>query len=160
MSKVVERSLAELFLPWLERYNRLSVTQYAYRRGKGYRDVLLVNVCSWLVAFEQRRGVLLYCSDVSGAFDRVPTDRLLQKLFLSGINPKVFLVLANWLRARKSAVVVNGSQSVWSELSNQVYQGTVLGPPLWNVYFRDIEALHCGTSTSGTLMFQLESVDL
>jgi hypothetical protein len=88
--------------------------------------------------FEQRKAVLLYCSDVSGAFDRVSSDRLVRKLFISGMHPKLFKLLCHWLHGRKSCVNVRGKQSGWNTLSNQVYQGTVLGPTLWNIFFADI----------------------
>ena len=78
--------------------------------------MLLLNVATWLQAFEHREAVLLYCSDVSGAFDRVPSDRLRQKLFLTGMHPKLFAVLSDWLRGRESSVVVKGSESEWGAL--------------------------------------------
>ena len=34
-------------------------------------------------------------------------------------------------------VVVGGAYSVQADLANMVYQGTVWGPPLWNVFFED-----------------------
>jgi hypothetical protein len=101
--------------------------------------VLLINVSEWLLIFENLQGVLLYCSDVSGAFDKVPSSRMQQKLFLSGIHPKLFRLVSNWLEGRESAVVVKGSESEWQCITDQVLQGTVLGPLLWNLYFFDIE---------------------
>ena len=34
-------------------------------------------------------------------------------------------------------VVVGGSQSTRQQLADSVFQGTVLGPPLWNVHYAD-----------------------
>ena len=130
LSKVVERLLANMVLPFLELTSQLSTKQFAYRRGWGYKDVLLINVCEWLALFEERKGVLLYCSDVSAAFDRVSTERLRQKLFLTRIHPKIFGVLWSWLEQRKSVVLVQACQPEEVQISNQIYQGTVLGPPL------------------------------
>jgi hypothetical protein len=39
---------------------------------------------------------------------------------------------------RQAEVVVNGVSSVIHVLSEQVYQGTVFGPPRWNVFFKDV----------------------
>ena len=36
-----------------------------------------------------------------------------------------------------SCVVVSGAKSVEETLANSVFQGTVLGPPLWNVFYAD-----------------------
>ena len=46
-------------------------------------------------------------------------------------------MLASWLRQRSAHVVVGGMQSDTIAMSNMVYQGTVLGPILWNVFFED-----------------------
>ena len=35
-------------------------------------------------------------------------------------------------------VVVQGSKSKQFVIANQVYQGTVLGPPAWNIFVRDV----------------------
>ena len=79
----------------------------------------------------------LYCSDVSGAFDRVETQRLLQKLWRKGVRGKLYSVVESWLQTRKAFVAVEGAFSQATDLRNMVYQGTVWGPPLWNTFFED-----------------------
>ena len=74
---------------------------------------------------------------MSGAFDRVPTDRLLQKLHRKGVTGKVFKFLGSWLEEREAVVVVDGVHSKTACLQNMVFQGSVWGPPLWNAYFAD-----------------------
>ncbi len=111
--------------------------QDAYGQGKSHRDALAVNVFAWLLKLEEGDIVALYCSDVSGAFDRVRRDRLLAKLSASGIHPTILRFLASWLEDRKSVVVVNGDSSAERILANSVFQGTVLGPPLWNLFYLD-----------------------
>ena len=46
-------------------------------------------------------------------------------------------VLASWLSARKANVAVGGKFSRDMVLRDMVYQGIVLGPPLWNLFFED-----------------------
>ena len=79
----------------------------------------------------------VYCSDVAGAFDKVPSGRLAEKLQAKGVTTKVFNVLVSWLEYRYAVVVVDGVYSKQTTLTNMVYQGTVWGPPLWNTYFED-----------------------
>ena len=38
-------------------------------------------------------------------------------------------------------MVVNGARSEEFVLANTVFQGTVLGPPLWNSFFRDVSSV-------------------
>ena len=70
-SKVVERAIGSLLLPWLECTEAYGFNQYAYTKRRGDKDVVTVDVCSWLLLLEQGLAVGVFCSDVSGAFDRV-----------------------------------------------------------------------------------------
>ena len=137
LSKVVERAIGSLFVPWMEQTEAFGPHQYAYTKGKGYKDVLMVNVCNWILLLEQGFLVGVYCSDVSGAFDRVSCERLCSKLRTLGLHPDVVGFLASWLEDRASQVVLGGSASAAEPLQNSVYQGTVLGSPLWNAFYAD-----------------------
>ena len=137
LSKVVERAVGSLVLPWLESTEAYGPHQYAYARGKSYKDVLAVNVCSWILLMEQGLAVGLYCSDVKGAFDKVERDRLVAKLQRLGLHPDALGFLCSWLEDRLSKVVLGGDSSALERLANSVFQGTVLGPPLWNTFLAD-----------------------
>ena len=111
--------------------------QYAYSRGPSYHDILFVNICSWISDMELGWLVGVYCSDVAGAFDRVDRQRLCNKLRVSGFHPKVIAFLMSWSENRTSRVVLGGVHSLDEILANSVFQGTVLGPFLWNIYDAD-----------------------
>ena len=64
-------------------------------------------------------------------------ERLVAKLKAKMVHPNVVAVLASWLRPRRAHVVVEGQQSSELALANTVFQGTVLGPMLWNLFFED-----------------------
>ena len=103
----------------------------------GHRDALALNVLRWITALSRGSRVGLYCSDVSGAFDRVPTRRLIEKLRLKGVHPQIVKLIGSWLEDRTAIVIVDGRSSQPTVLANSVFQGTVWGPPLWNVYYED-----------------------
>ena len=65
------------------------------------------------------------------------SDRLVNKLAAKGVRGRILQVLKSWLEKRYAVVVVDGQYSTNKTLQNMVYQGTVLGPPLWNTYFED-----------------------
>jgi hypothetical protein len=125
ISKVVERLLGKLFLPYLDKSGAFGLNQFAYRRKHSFMDVLALNVMAWITAFGNHLRVGLYCSDVSGAFDRINTKRLLQKLKMKGLHPSILEILSSWLKERQFTVIVDGSKSKWHNLGNSVYQGTV-----------------------------------
>ena len=136
LAKVVERSVGQTFVPWLGAH-AFGEHQYAYSAGKSHRDVLAVNVCSWLLLLEEGCAIGLYCSDVSGAFDRVDRERLCSKLHACGLPSLAVAFLESWLENREASVIVSGSKSANMPLTNSVYQGTVLGPPFWNTFYAD-----------------------
>ena len=137
LSKGMERFLGKLFLPYLECANVFGENQYAYRPARGARDAILVLVTTWLLAFARGKKLGLYCSDVSGAFDRVDSIRLCTKLYQYGIHFRIVRMIGSWLAQRTAEVVVGGSRSRKIQMKDMVYQGTVWGPPLWNLYFAD-----------------------
>ena len=137
LSKVVERVLGRFWMPFLEATQAYGPNQFAYTSERGCRDLLLLNLLNWLWNLHLGRKVALYCSDVKGAFDRVDSHRLLEKLRQKGVSGSFLKVVSSWLEERTAQVVVEGAHSDIAGLNDSVYQGTVWGPPLWNVYFED-----------------------
>ena len=87
-------------------------------------------VMTWIIGFDSLREFGVYCSDVSGAFDRVSRHRLLRKLRAKGLHDVALGFLASWLQSRTAHVVVEGATSGAMALDHMVFQGTVWGPPL------------------------------
>ena len=137
ISKAVERVIGRLFLPKLQASGVFGSKQFAYSTGRSHLDALALSALSWLLSLERGHLVALYCSDVSGAFDRVCEPRLVSELERSGLHPRILALLKSWLEPRQSVVVLDGCSSAPQPLTNSVYQGTVLGSPLWNVHYAD-----------------------
>ena len=137
ISKVAERVIACLFVPQLISTGACGRNQFAYMPERGARDALAQLVLTWISLFGNNRKIVVYCSDVSGAFDNVNSRRLLRKLCARGVPMEMLLVIQSWLYERKARVAVGGKFSRNMNIHNMVYQGTVLGPPLWNVYYAD-----------------------
>jgi exonuclease III len=137
ISKVAERAIAELFITGKHNDRLFGANQFAYGKGRGGRDALAYLTLKWILALAHGHKVSVFCSDVAGAFDRVKSDRLVAKLRAKGIHPTFVAVVESWLVGRTANVIVEGKKSRAMELSNMVFQGTVLGPPLWNIFFAD-----------------------
>ena len=143
LSKVVERLLLPLIEPHISRTVAFGPNQFAYTKCRGARDALAYLTMSWLLALNRRKKVAVYCSDVSGAFDRVRAERLLEKLRCKGVHPTMVALTESWLQQRTAHVVVEGHFSDKMVLKNMVFQGTVLGPSLWNLFYEDARrAIH------------------
>ena len=142
LSKVAERILSPHFLPILEQ-RAFGADQFAYRKGHRSRDAVMFYALSWILSLECGYKVGVYASDVSAAFDRVSSTRLMKKLRSFGLSSKILAVIESWLRDRQGYVVVAGKKSRRLTLCNMVFQGTVWGPSLWNAFFGDcVLALH------------------
>ena len=137
LSKVVERLLKSLYIPYVTSISGFGPRQFAYTVGRGARDALALMVLTWVQALAAGKRIAVYCSDVSGAFDQVPMQRLVAKLHAKGIHPKLVEVLSSWRRQRTAQVVVGGKCSDEMALCDMVFQGTVAGPSLWNLFFED-----------------------
>ncbi len=135
LSKVVERVLAIFFIPRLDYFS--GDCQFAYRKGRGARDAVALYVLSWINLMNGGWKIGIYCSDVAGAFDRVSSARLLDKLACVGLPASILGVIRSWLRERGAHVIVGGVSSRKSLLRDMVFQGTVWGSSLWNLFFSD-----------------------
>ena len=137
LSKVAER----LLLPMLETHISHTVAfgpnQFACANGRGARDALAYLTMSWILALNRRKKVAVYCSDVSDAFERVRAERLPEKLRSKGVHPALVSLAGSWLQQRSAQVVVEGQRSDKMLHMNMVFQGTVLGPTLWNFFYED-----------------------
>ena len=126
-----------LYQPFLSETIAFGPRQFAYTAGRGARDALATLVLTWIWALAGGSKVAVYCSDVSGAFDRVSCKRLVQKLKHKGLHPDIAAVLASWLCQRRATVVTGRTGSKVMALTKMVFQGTVTGPDLWNLFFED-----------------------
>ncbi len=140
LSKVAERVLRVPLVSFFEAVNAYGDTQFAFRKNIGCHDLLLILLCSWLLAFQERQKVGVFLSDIAGAFDRVDAEKLVAKLRGLGVSDVFVDLLASYLAPRSAKVAVNGADSQKITLSNMIYQGTVLGPNLWNVFFADVRS--------------------
>ena len=137
LSKVVERLFLLMVTPFITTRGLSGLNQFAYTKKRGARDVLALLALKCVAILDKGRKVAIYCSDVAGAIDRVSSKRLLDKLEAKGIDSKVIKVIGSWLESRRASVVVAGESSTPFCIQDMVYQGTVLGPQLWNLFFED-----------------------
>ena len=128
--------------------------QLAFSTGLSACDLVTMLMLSWILAVCIGKKVGAYLSDISGAFDRVFKPYLVAKLQACGVGPTFLNFLDAYLSPRKGQVLVQDARSDAIEIENNVFQGTVLGPPLWNTFFADVSA-HAGSTGGREAMFAM-----
>ena len=88
----MERMLTPSFIPFLSTQSHFGRNQFAYQKERGARDALAFLVLDWIMSMNKRRKVGVYCSDVSGAFDRVEMHRMVQKVRATGLHEQMIAV--------------------------------------------------------------------
>ncbi len=76
--------------------------------------------------------------DLSKAFDTMPHDIVVAKLYTYGMSQETVTLLASYLRNRKQRVKVGNCKRDCESLSKGVPQGSIMGSILFNLFLNDI----------------------
>ncbi len=134
---MIERAIGNPLLRHLDQFG-YGANQWGFKKISSSRNLVLVCISSWILAICSGKKVGAYLGDIAAAFDRVCKEYLLAKLYSVGVSELFLDFLNSYLEPRIGYVTVEGAMSEAMQLCNMVFQGTVLGPPLWNVFFHDI----------------------
>lgn len=136
--KMLEHIIAVHITSFLDDHHILSPFQHGFR--KGFSTVTqLVSVVHHIASVLDKAGqVDILFLDFSKAFDRVPHDKLINKLQALGIPNYLVSWISAYLIGRKQYVEVSGSTSHHLPVNSGVPQGSVLGPLLFLIYCNDI----------------------
>ena len=137
LSKIAEHVIGKYLIDYL-RKNSFGPNQWAFTPGRSARDLVTCLVMKWILAFCKGLKVGAYLSDITGAFDTVCKEHLMAKLQAAGVGEKCLKFMNSYLETRIGRVVVEGEMSDDMVIDNSVFQGTVLGPTLWNLFFADV----------------------
>ena len=81
-------------------------------------------------------GILL--TDLSKAFDCLVHDLLIVKLNAYGFDQNSLHLLNDYLTNRYQRIRIGSNYSPWREIFNDVPQGSIFGPTIFNIYLSDL----------------------
>ena len=111
--------------------------QHGFRAGRSWLSQIHDQITGLL---EDNQNVDVIYLDFAKAFDKLDIKITLQKLYNLGIGGKLFDWIESFLTNRKQRVVVDSAISDEVTVISGVPQGSVLGPLLYLILLRDIDA--------------------
>ena len=131
-------------------FKLISPSQFGFRPNNSTPQQLLLFLSDIFNSFEAKRRIDAVYIDFKKAFDSVPHQELLLKLWSYGITGSLWLWFRAYLSSRLQKVTINHCSSDLLPVVSGVPQGSILGPILFLLFVNDIP--DC-LSTSKLLLF-------
>ena len=135
-SKIFERHMSEQISEYAKSF--LSPYMFGYRKGHSTEQCVMIMIEKWKKALDEQKVAGAVLTDLSKAFDCLPHDLLIAKLYAYGFEKSACNFILDYLSDRTQRTKVDGEYSSYRTLKYGVPQGSILGPLLFNLFMNDI----------------------
>lgn len=138
-SRILERIIRHKVMEFINSNELLSDSQHGFRKGRS-TDTLMINFYDYVTErIDSNMIIDAIFFDFAKAFDTIPHDLLINRLYTHGISGSLLKWIKHFLDNRSQTVKINTSTSNVLSVSSGVIQGSVLGPTLFNIFINDID---------------------
>ena len=156
VSKVLESIVCEQLLAHCFSTDCIPDEQFGFLPKRSTVWQLLTILEEWEQTLDEGGHVHACFLDVAKAFDRVDHGLLLQKLSSIGLTGITLTWFQSYLSERSICTTVDSVRSSLRRITSGVPQGSVLGPLLFVIFFRDLPAAvrsSCALFADDTLLY-------
>ena len=146
--KVLERPIYNNIIDHV--FSSISDFQFGFLQHHSTIHQLLLFLSTIFNSFDQRSQTDCIYLDLRKAFDTVPHNELLFKLWSISITGSLWELFGSYLLSRSQCVSINNSLSDKLPVISGVPQGSILDPILFIIYINDLPST---VSSSTILMF-------
>ena len=139
--KTFERILCMRLDYWAEKFEKISPSQYGFRKGKGTQNCISLLACELQNTFSEKSICLATFLDIESAYDDVDISILCDTLLQLGVPCKLVNILWSLMYKRELYFTINGIFKEFRCAYKGLAQGSVLSPLLYNLYTSQIDSL-------------------
>lgn len=140
-AKLLEKTLKERSIHFLETNNLLSSNQYGFRENKNTELAIAELTKTIIENINNDKKTIGIFLDLTKAFDTINHKKILEILDDYGFRGNIYKIYESYLKDRTQKVKIDDTYSLVEDVTHGLPQGTVLAPMLFIIYINNINLI-------------------